>query len=142
MPDHAAARHRLIDAVLSPVAGGDSRAVGVAIRAALASFSTELAELIGQRGVRSLYDRSLHLARARYAWLEPIAGAPSDEPFADVQGRLTERSVDEALEAGAALLVEFTSLLAVLIGEALTERLMRKAWDQDAQAYPSSENRK
>jgi uncharacterized damage-inducible protein DinB len=142
MPNPAAARHRLIDAVLSPVAGGDSGALGAAIRAALASFSTELTELIGQRGVRSLYDRSLHLARARHEWLEPISGAPSDEPFADVQRRLTERSVYEAREAGAALLVEFTSLLAVYIGEALTERLMRNAWDQDAQADSSSENRK
>jgi hypothetical protein len=142
MPNPAAARHRLIDAVLAPVGSGDCRAVSVATQAALASFSVELATLIGQHGVRSLYDRSLHLASARYAWLEPIADAPADEPFVDLQRRLTEHSADEALGAGAALLIELTSLLAALIGERLTERLMRKAWNDHAQDHPSSENRK
>lgn len=142
MPDPAATRHRLIDAVLSPAASGDCRDVGVATRSALASFSVELAALIGQRGVRSLYDRSLHLSSARYAWLEPIAGASSDEPFVELQRKLTEHAADEALEAGAALLIEFTSLLATLIGDALTERLMRKAWKHYAHDHPNSENRK
>lgn len=138
MPD-SAARLRLIEAVLSPAANGDSRAVGGATKAALASFSSALATLIGQRGVRSLYDRSLHLVSARYAWLELIDAAPTDEPFADVQGRLTDRSPEEALAAGTALLVEYTSLLAALIGEALTERLMRRAWEFHAQNDPRSE---
>jgi hypothetical protein len=142
MPDSAAARHRLIDAVLSQAASGDSHAVGGATRDALASFSVELVALIGQRGVRSLYDRSLHLASARYAWLPPLAGAPSDEPFIDMQRTLAEHSADEALGAAAAVLIELTSLLAALIGEALTERLMRTAWKQYAQDYPSAENRK
>ncbi len=142
MPDPAAARLRLIEAVLSPAANGDSRAVGVATKAALDSFSTALATLIGQRGVRSLYDRSLHLVSARYEWLDLTAGAPSDEPFSDVPGRLMDRSAKEAHAASTALLVEYTSLLAALIGEALTERLMRKAWDYHAQNDSSSENRK
>ena len=142
MPDFAAARLRLIEAVLSPAASGDSCAAGGATKAALASFSTALSTLIGRRGVRSLYDRSLHLVSGRYPWLEPSADVPTDELFADVQRRLSDRSAEEAVAAGTALLIEYTSLLAALIGEALTQRLMRNAWDYHARNDSSSENRK
>ena len=65
-----------------------------------------------------------------------------DEPFADVQRRLSVRSAEEAVAAGTALLIEYTSLLAALIGEALTQRLMRNAWDYHARNDSTPENRK
>ena len=139
MTDPAAVRLRLIEAALSP-ASEDATSVADAAGAAFAAFCAELAALVGQRGVRSLYERSVHLASLRYPWLELLSSDPTDELSVDLQRRLAERSDDEASAASQALMTEFTALLASLIGDALTERLMRAAWKPHAQARPSPEN--
>jgi hypothetical protein len=141
MVDPAAARHLLIDAVLSRPVGGDAHSSAAAIQLAFTSFSADLAALIGHRSVQVLCDRGLHMASLKYPWLAPGKGARSNETLTDLQGRLSEgRSADEVRAASAALLIELTDNLATLIGESLTDRLLRRAWKLHAQDYANSEN--
>jgi hypothetical protein len=91
--------------------------------------AVRLAPLIGAQGVQVLFRRSLHLTSAAIPW---IAVDPHDDGsaalLASLQARLAGREPVAASEAGQALLVNFTDLLATLIGESLTERLLAPVW--------------
>jgi hypothetical protein len=97
-----------------------------------------LAPVIGVRGVDVLFRRSLHLTSARFPWLvvagDEAAGAAA--LLAALEARLTNRAPDVAAEASRALLVTFVELLAGIIGEPLTDRLLGAVW---APATPTSE---
>ncbi len=91
-----------------------------------------LSTLAGSAGYRSLLARSLVLARARAPWLaEVTVAADSSLLFPeDAQARLEP---GEFARGGSVLVGELLALLAALIGETLTLRLVRNAWsDIDA----------
>jgi len=100
--------------------------------AALRVYDTlagQLALLIGDGGVRALTARSLHLVQRDFPWLaeaqEPV---PSEGPFAQVAFCLERQEPAVATEAAAAALATLSGLLATLIGETLTMRVLRAAW--------------
>ena len=88
-----------------------------------------LAPVIGSKGVDVLFSRALHLTGAAFPWL-PNAGdhESSLALLADLKKHLADHEAGVAAEASCALLVNFIELLATLIGEALTERLLAPAW--------------
>jgi hypothetical protein len=81
--------------------------------------------VIGTRGVDILFSRSLHVTSKTFPCLA-IAGNYGDSaaPLASVKARIETCELTVATEASYFLLVTFTELLAALIGESLTERLL------------------
>ena len=88
-----------------------------------------LAPVIGSKGVDVLFSRSLHLTNVDFPWL-PIAGNHGTNLalLEDLKKHLADHEAGVAAEAGCTLLVNFSELLASLIGAALTERLLAPAW--------------
>ena len=120
-------RRDAIRATLTQRAGGDPDASAIA-EATLNTWhqvAARLAPVIGARGVDVLFSRSLHLTSSAFPWLA-ITGDHGDSAalLASLKARLAGRETDAATEASHALLVTFTELLATLIGESLTERLL------------------
>ena len=126
-----------IQRALTLEAGSDADAKALA-GAALRLYETlagQLALLIGEAGVRALIARSLHLVQRDFPWLaEARDPGPSERPFAQVGLRLEQQEPTVAREAAAATLATLGGLLATLIGDALTMRVLRAAWPS---AFPN-----
>jgi hypothetical protein len=91
--------------------------------------AARLAPVIGARGVDVLFRRALHETSSAYPWIR--ASADHDDAvaaLASLRTRLANQEATVAAEASHALFVEFTELLATLIGESLTERLLGPVW--------------
>jgi hypothetical protein len=111
-------------------AGSDVPAGEVAEMAlhAWQGLAKRLTPIVGERGFRVLYARSLYLTQAAFPCLSPPAAPPdATEPiFASLRQSL-ERHPTLAADANRALLLTFTGLLNSLIGEVLTARLVQEA---------------
>ncbi len=92
------------------------------------SLAAELMLIIGERGFDSLYARSLHRASTGFPWLASAPPRAPREAFSALAASLNARAPAEALAASAAFLNVFTDTLILLIGELLTNSLLRKAW--------------
>lgn len=110
-------------------AGAPADEVAVLVATTIRSIEQALAPIVGQRGVAALYKRSLHLSRPLHPWL-PVApeGADAKMELAPLTAALATRTSAEAAAAGTQLLESSRSLLITLIGESLTERLLRPVW--------------
>ncbi len=109
--------------------GADAAQVGDAVFAIWEQIDDTLTPILGQRGMAALYDRSLHLAAASYPWL--AAPDESDPPAvgpAALKSALARRSSAVATAGASAFLQTFHELLASLVGDSLTERLLRPVW--------------
>ncbi len=110
-------------------AGASSQEVAEVIAAAFQSIDQILVPIVGQRGMAALYKRTLHLARPTCPWL-PLTpeGIPTGIDIAALTTELAKRTAADAAAAGTRLLQIFQALLTTLIGESLTERLLRSVW--------------
>jgi hypothetical protein len=94
------------------------------------AIEAALSPIIGLRGVAALYKRSLYLARSDFPWLGAVyEGALGQSEFASLQGALSRQSDADAGAASIALLQTFNNLLTSLIGESLSDRLLRSVWN-------------
>lgn len=110
--------------------GADASRMAAATVAAWLAIEAALSPIIGLRGVAAMYKRSLFLTRSEFPWLGAVyEGALGPSEFASLQGALSRQSDADAAAASAALLQSFNSLLASLIGESLSERLLRSVWE-------------
>jgi hypothetical protein len=82
-----------------------------------------LSQLIGEDGVRALYERSLILTRAEYPWLPAAAGNPVQSGCGPLRAAL-ESQPSAASEGGAALMANLLELLGKFIGPSLSMRLI------------------
>ena len=113
-----------LDAAVS--AGASSEDVATLVAAAVRGIDQALTPVLGSRGVAALYKRSLHLSRPKQPWLPaPAEGDESSLELASLTVVLATRTSAEAASAGAVVIDRFCALLASLIGESLTERLLR-----------------
>ena len=124
-------RVRAIRTKLSRLSGDESDPAAVA-GAALVTWNevaAQLAPVIGGGGVEALFRRALHLTARALPWLadEPADG-DIDASLARFKARLAKRDAAGAMEASLALLATFTALLASLIGDSLTDRLLISVW--------------
>jgi len=104
---------------------------------------SHIAPVIGEEGVRALYERAFHLTRPTFPWLAEVQKpAEKQQPFLELQRRLEERRAPEVCEISSALLITFTELLASLIGEDLTTRLTHAAWDSEPPSDKTNEESK
>ncbi len=113
-------------------AGVSSEEVAALVATAFAGTDQALTPIVGQRGMIALYKRTLHLSRPLHPWLTIAAEAADDAnpeiEFAALTTALATRTSADAAVAGAQLLDSFRTLLTTLIGESLTERLLRPVW--------------
>jgi hypothetical protein len=96
----------------------------------------QLTPVIGARGLDVLFNRALHRTSAAFPWLEVVVDrGGSASPLPSLMACLAGQDTATAAEASITLLVTFTELLATLIGESLTSRLLGPVW---ADPSPSS----
>jgi hypothetical protein len=125
---HSQERDRIAAFLESAVSGGaSSEEVAALVATTFQAIDRALAPIVGQRGMAALYKRSLHLCRPIHEWL-PIVGDESSVDVAALTVALAERTSADAASAGTRLLESFRVLLTTLIGESLTERLLRPVW--------------
>jgi hypothetical protein len=127
----AARRRELARRVLARHVGPavDAPAVAAATRGAYDDLARVLAPVIGDVGVAAMTDRAVYLTAREYPWLPAHAPGTADTTFTQVLDAL-KRQDDPLLatEAAAAVFVAIIGLLATLIGEPLTVRLVQQAW--------------
>lgn len=107
----------------------DAAAAALAVVAVWRDAERALQPVIGARGVVALFNRSVHVAASAHPWLERAGqdpAAPLD--LEALQSILLAQGAQQALAAGNKLLDQLHRLLEQLIGEGLTERLLRTAW--------------
>ena len=91
-------------------------------------IAQQLCPLIGESGFCALFGRAIHVIGPDYAWLAPQQPCRSPEQlFASLARSMSTVEAGHAAAANGALLHTFTQLLATLIGETLTERLLASA---------------
>lgn len=91
-------------------------------------LSEQLTPLIGENGFCALFGRALRLTVPRFGDLSTCDSARSAaDLFASLTRTLNEMGPEHAGAANGALLGTFTTLLATLIGEALTKQLLHVA---------------
>jgi hypothetical protein len=92
-------------------------------------MATQLAPVIGTRGLDALFNRALHRTSAVFPWLAvSVDRGGSASPLPSLMVCLTGQHTAVATEASYMLLLTFTELLATLIGESLTTRLLAPVW--------------
>ena len=111
-------------------AGPERRAEGSAEMAVRAwqRLAERLTPIIGERGFRVLYARSLLLTQAAFPFLlPPSPQSDAQESFFASLKQSLERHPALAADADRTLLLTFTGLLNSLIGAGLTARLVHDA---------------
>lgn len=85
-----------------------------------------LSPIIGQRGVAALYYRSLYLTARTYPWLESAREGPQTSiDFTQLKALMLQQQCLQAIASGGLLFKTFYELLVSLVGNSLTERLLR-----------------
>ena len=89
-------------------------------------IATQIISIIGEVGFDSLYLRSVFLTQSTYPWLAAVLPqAKIDQRFTDLKISFEGQTPEQAKAANSLLLITFTDILASLIGEQLTIRLLR-----------------
>jgi hypothetical protein len=95
-------------------------------------MAAQIISIVGRDGFNSLYARSIFLSQSKFPWLAASPLSPElDHLFAGLKTSLEGQAPEQAREASSHLLVTFTDILASLIGEQLTLRILRLAWAAD-----------
>lgn len=132
MPTTFRDRHReAIRRTLEHRAGAAPKA-GAFAEAALNTWeqvAARLVPVIGARGVAVLFSRSLHLTSTTFPWLAAARHGDHATLLAGLKARLAASQAGAAAEASSVLLLTFVELLATLIGESLTDRLLGTVWE-------------
>jgi hypothetical protein len=117
-------------------AGADAGRIADAAIAVWTAIDRALSPVIGERGSAALLQRSVHLVRERYQWLDGIADAMAErDAFAALRAALAAQSPEQAAAAHDGILQTFLDLLAELIGQSLTQRLLRDVWEPPSSGH-------
>ncbi|HQT30858.1 MAG TPA: hypothetical protein PLE48_07065 [Thiobacillus sp.] len=129
-------RHQLIESLMArhPEKGADA-AIDLWVL-----MATQIISIVGEEGFNSLYARSVFLAQPTFPWLAASSLSPqADQRFANLKKCLEGQPPSHARDANSLLLLTFTGILAALIGEPLTTRILSSAWGDDASTSTSKE---
>ena len=107
----------------------NAREVAEVIVSAWRESEDALCPIIGRGGVDALYRRSLLLTARSYPWLaEAKSPGPTITDLELLKAVLIRQDRASADAGGRALHQTFHELLANVIGESLTDRLLRSTW--------------
>lgn len=114
--------------------------VADAVAGAWARVDHDLSSIIGPARVAALYARSLHVCSGRHEALAP-ARAPVQRTLdtGPLHAVLLTQSAAGAAMLGADVLQTFHDLLSRMVGQSLTERLLRPVWDDLSGASPAED---
>ena len=120
-------RHQIIESLLA-------RHTGKVADAAIflwEQMATEIISIIGVAGFDSLYARSILFCQPKFPWLK-LQATPSSthQGLAELKTNLEGQPPAQAMAANSLLLITFTDILAKLIGEQLTTRILNSAWGE------------
>ena len=122
-------RHQIIESLMAQPTG---EAADAAINL-WEQMATQIISIVGEGGFDSLYARSVFLTQSTFPWL--VVGALSPQAghrFAELKMCLQGQTPEQAGEANSLLLITFTNIMASLIGEQLTARILRSSWGSEA----------
>lgn len=95
-----------------------------------AQMASQITLIVGENGFNSLYARSVFLCRPRFPWLAPNVPPPhGNYQFSELKMRFQGQPADQISAANCLLLITFTDILAGMIGELLTIRILNLAWE-------------
>ena len=98
-------------------------------------LAAQIISIVGEDGFNSLYASSVFLTQSTFPWLPAGSLSPQthhDHRFAGLKASFEAQTPAQAGAANSQLLITFTDILASLIGEDLTNRMLRSAWGNDA----------
>jgi hypothetical protein len=128
MESNELTRHQLIRGQLVQP---DEKAPDAAIRL-WEPMATEITSIVGKEGFHSLYARTIFLNRAAFPWLSASSDPLQiDQTLAELKTSFEKQTPAQVGEANTSLLITFTDILASLIGEQLTTRILCLAWNTD-----------
>lgn len=105
-------------------------------------MAARLSPLIGESGFCALLGRARRLVAPRFGWLSTSSSAKTIDALIDsLDDCYGSQGADTAHAGNAALLDTFTRLLAGLIGEALTNRLLHAAARGDGEPKNAPEHK-
>ncbi len=135
--DHDAARQRMPmrppHLVTMPAKEPSAADIALAALSAWRQIDSELSPIIGQHAVATLYKRSLFLARAEHPCLATAYDAATRHgEFAPLQAALSQQPEATAAAASGAILRTFSELLTSLVGQSLSEQLLRSISKQSS----------
>lgn len=90
--------------------------------------STHVSRLVGDLGMRAMFERSLYLAGASFECLRKTAVDKVDGPYEALRVCLEAEAPDVALDAATHVLTTFIELLERFIGEGLVASLLHEVW--------------
>ena len=132
MDNHGLHRHQLIETF---TARGNQQAADMAI-ILWEQVASKIISIIGERGFKSLYVRSIFLNLSKFSWLATY------NPKSEINNQFTELKIcfemqtpDQIKEANNQLLLTLTDILASLIGEPLTTNILCTAWGDVASDF-------
>jgi hypothetical protein len=97
-------------------------------------MATKIISIVGEGGFNSLYARSLFLTVSHHPWLESGALSPqTGQRFSELKKCLAGQTPAQVVAGTTLLLITFTDILASLIGEQLTVRILQSAWGHGTQ---------
>lgn len=121
-------RHQIINSLLAESTG---KVADAAIHA-WERMAIQIISIVGADGFNSLYARSIFLSQSKFPWLSIDSLTPNAvHRFEGLKTSLEGQVPAQASEANSLLLITFTDILASLIGEQLTTRLLCLAWNID-----------
>jgi hypothetical protein len=131
----------VLDAItLDVAAGSDPASVAAALAGLYGALARHLEPLMGTRAVRAIYGRSVALAASEAPWIAAGAGVQNGGgPVETLRGCLEHQDSLAATDGVRILLVTFVELLARLVGEGLTARLLAQAWPRASLAAAGQE---
>ncbi|MGK5054453.1 hypothetical protein [Janthinobacterium sp. RB2P8] len=94
-------------------------------------LATELNQIVGERGVESMYSRSLHQSQKQFNWLSPHPPQALAAAMTALRASLQEQTDAVVCAASTAMLMHFINTLILLIGELLTNSILLRAWGDD-----------
>lgn len=128
MPQQNTDRQPIATALARKTEGTDARQIAAVVTTAMGAIETSLRPIIGKGGVVAMYRRSLLLVATAHPWLTSSDSSRNEIDLPALRSLLAEQDAAGAATAGAALLQTFCDLLASLVGNSLSERLLRNVW--------------
>lgn len=121
--------------------GDDAAAIAGATVKLWLAMDDALSPIVGRRGMAALYQRSLHLTRQQFPWL-PVAeqGPLGACDFGTLRAALAAQSNEHAAAGATALLLAFRELMSTLLGEQLTEQLLRPVLAHPSRGRAAKDN--
>lgn len=131
-------RHQIIEDLLGQQRSGDAEDAAIRLWTQMAA---QIISIVGEGGFNSLFARSIFLTQATFPWLAITLLSPQPRQLAELKASLEGQLPAQACAANTQLLITFTDILASLIGEELTIRILRSAWSVEISHRASKEQR-